>query len=273
MHPPWNYLTHCTRRTDGPWPGQSEESYWDDLLWDRPESDHGPLATLLRIVLSRSMRGSSKAIRGGVPVVCWTEVPGPELPKLRVYRKHRVRWDFCPYGICIERSWLEQQGARPVIYAPPSHWNQLSPQDQPFFQAVHFRRSGPPSTNSGAASSEAATSRAATPGTVNSGTIGLGPVVSQEIEAESQGNSGGIDWRTEREWRTLGDLSLDGLPPDRGFLFVHSEAEAAVMAPASPWPVFTIGELGSFGTTLGPSRQSPPLRSSPLAGTLKNPEI
>lgn len=268
MHPPWNYLTHCTRRTDGPWPGQSEESYWDDLLWDRPESDHGPLATLLRIVLSRSLRGSSKAIRGGVPVVCWTEVPGPELPKLRVYRKHRVRWDFCPYGICIERSWLEHRGARPVIYAPPSHWNQLAPQDRPFFQSVHYRRSGPPFTSSGTVTSETATS-----GAFDSGTIGLGPVVGQEIEAESRGNTGGIDWRTEREWRTLGDLSLDGLPPDRGFLFVHSEAEAVVMAPASPWPVFTIGELGSFGTTLGPSRQSPPLRSSPLPRTLKNPEI
>jgi hypothetical protein len=193
----WPYLTHCTRGRDGPWPGQSTEQYWDELLWDHPDADHGPLETLRRIIRSRRLIGSGQGIRGGAKVVCWTEIPFQELARFRVYRPHRVRWDFCPYGICVDRQWLVDRGARPVIYAPSSHWDDLSEGDRPFFQALSTRQAGHPTDPTHTS----------------------------------------MDWRREREWRTLGDLALDDLPADLGFVFVPSAEEAASLRSASPWPV------------------------------------
>lgn len=130
----WAYLTHCTRRRPGPWPGEDEEQFLDDLILDRAGADHSALAALWRIVRSGRLIASGEFVRGETPVVSWTAVPLSEIPSLRTYRSHLGRWDFEPYGICIRRAWLEDQGARPVQYGDEASWGALPRDDRPFFQ-------------------------------------------------------------------------------------------------------------------------------------------
>jgi hypothetical protein len=137
----WEYLTHTTRACTGSWPGQSQVDYLDSLLDGRSDADHSPFRTLVRIVRQRRLIASSRAIRGGFGVVSFTAVPLAELPGLHVFRPHRARWDFEPYGICISRNWLRQYGVRPVIYAEDAAWIRLSAGERPYFQ--HVRRPSP----------------------------------------------------------------------------------------------------------------------------------
>ena len=130
----WSYLTHCTRRRSGPWPGENEETFLDDLILDRPGADHSALAALWRIVRSGRLMASSELVRGSTPVISLTEVPLSELGRLRAYRSHLGRWDFEPYGICIRRDWLERRGTRPVCYGDEALWESLPPAERPFFQ-------------------------------------------------------------------------------------------------------------------------------------------
>ncbi len=136
----WSFLTHCTRRRQGPWPGQDESQYLDDLILARPEAAHSAFDALRRILRQQRLVATSEAIRGATPVVSLTAVPLAELHRLRVFRPHRGRWDFEPYGICIHRDWLQQQGAQPVRYGDDQLWESLSPAARPFFQLRRTRR-------------------------------------------------------------------------------------------------------------------------------------
>lgn len=130
----WTYLTHCTRRRDGTWPDQSDEEFLDDLILERRESAHSALASLARIVNERRLRASSEGIRGRAPVVSFTAAPLDEIARMRVFRSHRGRWDFEPYGICISQDWLAQRSVRPVQYGNDQLWRSLAAADRPFFQ-------------------------------------------------------------------------------------------------------------------------------------------
>ncbi len=138
--PAWDYLTHTTRACAGAWPGESLERHRDDLLDGRPASDHSAFAALVRIARERLLRASGRAIRGGYAVICFTAVPLDELPRLNVFRVHRGRWDFEPYGIVIRRLWLERRGARPVRYAAAADWAGIAELDRPFFQLARGGR-------------------------------------------------------------------------------------------------------------------------------------
>jgi hypothetical protein len=137
----WPFLTHSTRRREGPWPDQGDKDYLDDLILARREADHSALAALKRIVERQRLIATAATIRGGTPVVSLTAVPLAELHRLRVFRPHRGRWDFEPYGICIRRDWLQAVGARPVQYGNDELWESLPRDDRPFFQLRRTRRS------------------------------------------------------------------------------------------------------------------------------------
>ena len=49
-----------------------------------------------------------------------------------------------------------------------------------------------------------------------------------------------IDWTIEQEWRHLGDLNLQDLPPDAGLVFVPTVEEAERLITISPWPVVVV---------------------------------
>jgi hypothetical protein len=128
------WLTHCTRRRVGPWPQQPTTHYLDELIFEEPSADRSARAAIEQIVTTQRLLASQRGVRGDVPVVCFTAVPLHELQGLNVFRPHRGRWDFQPYGVCIDKDWLVGQGARPVNYATDAEWDQLSADDRPFFQ-------------------------------------------------------------------------------------------------------------------------------------------
>ncbi|MCX7420254.1 MAG: hypothetical protein NT013_12030 [Planctomycetia bacterium] len=137
---PWpegSYLVHWTRRRFGPWPDQSTDEFMDDLLLSRADRSHSAFATLARIVNQRRLIASSSGLRGGFRVVCFSGTPLSEFPQKRIFRRHRGRWDFELFGLCINRDWLAKQGARPVIYGDEKTRPTLADSDKPFWQQRH----------------------------------------------------------------------------------------------------------------------------------------
>lgn len=137
------YLTHWTRAPRYGWCDESEEQYIDRLL--RGESRSAPTAVdaLLRILVERRIRGTSRWVRGGTRVVSLTEVSLVELRERRVYRRHLRRFDFEPYGLCMRREILTRLGARPVMYGDRASGRTLNDQDRPFFQLALSRGARP----------------------------------------------------------------------------------------------------------------------------------
>lgn len=134
LRDPADWLLHWTRACDGPWPGQSENDWLDELITGSPSADHSAFATLKRIAEQGLLIASSSGIRGKYPVVCFTEVPLTEFAIMRTFRRHRHRHDFEPWGVAVRRSALISLGARSVLYGDDSLWETLSQSDRPWFQ-------------------------------------------------------------------------------------------------------------------------------------------
>ena len=130
----WNFLTHCTRRSGGSWPDQEEEEYLDELILGEPTRDRSSLASLVRIITTQRLLATGTTIRSGTKVVSFTEAKLSELSTMRTFRSHRSRWDFEPYGICIDKRVLESRGTRAVTYGDEELWSRLAETDRPFFQ-------------------------------------------------------------------------------------------------------------------------------------------
>ena len=145
----WVYLSHTTRACPGPWPEQPPDDYLDSLLQARGDADHSSVGTLERILRQRRLVASTRTARGGVRVVSLTAFPLSRLPELRRFRRHRGRWDFEPFGLCIRQEWLTMHGARPVLYGDESAWQNLSESDRPYFQPAHSGGSSPEDTVAG----------------------------------------------------------------------------------------------------------------------------
>jgi hypothetical protein len=58
--------------------------------------------------------------------------------------------------------------------------------------------------------------------------------------AESTRGKKQIDWRLEREWRTIGDIDLRKFGPNDAFVFVADAASAKLLSPFSRWPVIVL---------------------------------
>lgn len=131
---PNDWLLHWTRAATGPWPGETSEDFLDALILRTATADHSAVTTLLRILAEGILRASSEGIRGSFPVVAFTGVPLHEFRKRHVFRKHRHRFDFEPWGIAIRKSCLISLGVRPVIYGEDEVWGALNHEDRPLFQ-------------------------------------------------------------------------------------------------------------------------------------------
>lgn len=134
---PWHdgeYFVHWTRRRNGPWPGEADPDFLDDLLLSRDSANHSAFATLSRIVQQRQLIASATGIRGETAVVSFSAKPLLEVTKQRTFRSHRGRWDCEAYGLCLRREWLHARGIKPVIYGDDDVWSSLPNSDRPFFQ-------------------------------------------------------------------------------------------------------------------------------------------
>lgn len=139
----WPYLTHCTRGEYGRWPDQSEEGFMDDLVvasQSKAMAERDSFATLMRIVDQKRILATNKLKRSPMPTVSFSSVPLAELLRRRQYRSHLRRWDWEPYGICVQRAYLEGVGAREVRYLTDSAFASLDVGDQIYFQVETGRR-------------------------------------------------------------------------------------------------------------------------------------
>ncbi len=127
-------LAHYTRAAPGPWPGQSYREYLDDLWHGGLRARRDAPAVLWRIVQSSRLLASGRLIRGRFPVVSFTAVHPERIADLHRYRAHLLRWDFEPWGIVFDRDWLVNRQVRPVQYRPSHEFEQLSPDERPWYQ-------------------------------------------------------------------------------------------------------------------------------------------
>jgi hypothetical protein len=126
-------LVHCTRAVAGPWPLESDRQFLDSILATCEPRD--ALASLKRILDRRLLARSKSGLRGGHRAVCLSAASLRWIRDARVYRPHRMRWDFEPYGLCFSRRALGVLGAKPVVYAEDDrHWRQLSEEQRFLFQ-------------------------------------------------------------------------------------------------------------------------------------------
>ena len=131
-----NFLIHCTRQRTGPWPEQTEKEFLDDLIFGTDAKSHRPIDALYRILASNRLYGSNQLTRDPREVVCFADVRLEAIAGLRKFRSHLGRWDFEPFGIAIDRNWLQQIGGQPVIYGDDAVWDATSEPERPWFQAA-----------------------------------------------------------------------------------------------------------------------------------------
>ncbi|WP_291982581.1 hypothetical protein [Candidatus Accumulibacter sp. ACC005] len=78
----------------------------------------------MKIVKEGKLRGGTGCIRDGWRCVCFTEAPIAKLSAILASPgAHGSRYE--PYGVMVDKTWLFQQGGRPVIYQAHDEYDLL----------------------------------------------------------------------------------------------------------------------------------------------------
>ena len=115
---PWPYITHWTRRSYTPWPGETSCEFYRDIVNSRGTYARSASAALMRILEEKRIRASTERIRDGGKAVAFTALPPDEAAQLMKWRRRLVRPTFEPYGISISVKAARNAGIRPVEYLP-----------------------------------------------------------------------------------------------------------------------------------------------------------
>ncbi len=129
-----DYLYHYTRACPGPWPGQAYRERLLSLFAGDALAGHAALDTLIRIIIENRVRASSRIVRGGEAVVCWSARHPGEIDAIRRWNPALIRWTFEPYGIAVKRSCLRRLGAKPTIYGKSEAYARIRPSERHRFQ-------------------------------------------------------------------------------------------------------------------------------------------
>ena len=130
------YLVHCTRSRRGPWPDQSISQFHDDLMENPWNAQPSVLETLQRILKQQRLIATNNFRRGNTDTICFSSNEIKELLSMRKFQSHLARWDWEPYGIMIDRDWLERKGARQVSYIDRITAQQTSDEALAFCQVL-----------------------------------------------------------------------------------------------------------------------------------------
>ncbi len=130
------FLVHCTRSRRGPWPDQSVAQFHDELLHSPWKEQPSVLGTLQRILEQQRLIATNNFRRGRTETVCFSSNEITELLSMRRFQPHLARWDWEPYGIMINREWLESNGAKQVAYMDRAAAKQASCEVLDFCQVV-----------------------------------------------------------------------------------------------------------------------------------------
>ncbi|HEX4209750.1 MAG TPA: hypothetical protein VHY56_05120 [Candidatus Binataceae bacterium] len=80
------------------------------------------LDNLMTILSEGRIRGGSRMVLGGQPVVCFCDAPLAELRHMLV-RANRRRYE--PFGLAVDRRFAFQAGARPALYMSTDEAEQI----------------------------------------------------------------------------------------------------------------------------------------------------
>ena len=130
------YLVHCTRARRGPWPDQSLTQFHDELLQNPWDEQPTAMMTLQRILKQQRLLATNSFRRGNQDTVCFASKELVELLAMRRFQSHLARWDWEPYGIMIDRKWLQSHGAKQVCYIDRPTAKQTSVDELTFCQVV-----------------------------------------------------------------------------------------------------------------------------------------
>jgi hypothetical protein len=130
-HWPDDYLIHWTRASNGPWPGETKASFFEDLILAKGRYCRSAVSTLQRILQEEIIRASAWRVAGHQPVVSFTDLSPIDSLGLMRWRSRWARWTFEPYGIAVHRDWAASRGVRPVRYVTEKEWRALAPEEKP----------------------------------------------------------------------------------------------------------------------------------------------
>lgn len=137
----WPYLTHCTRARLFEWSDTTLSAEWDRWLLNGSPEESSPWETLLQIARSQRLLSSPQMTRDKISTISFSAVPLLDLLSRRTYRSHLRRWDWEPYGVCVQKAALAELPVREVIYGDEATWSHLPQEDRPWFQP-RFSRNG-----------------------------------------------------------------------------------------------------------------------------------
>ena len=133
---PDEWLCHWTRPRHGAWIEQRDEEFLDELILGCRTADRSAFAALLRVVEQCQIQ-ASQSVHDASKTVSFTAVPLAEFRHRRIYRKHKFRFDFEPWGIAVRKSALEEFGGRPVTYVDRDRYGDAASDDR-CFQQLRF---------------------------------------------------------------------------------------------------------------------------------------
>jgi len=99
------------------------------------------LDIILAIVGEGRLVAGTGMIRGGYRCVCFTEAPLPAIVSDLVDSEGSFT-RYSPFGLMFEKSWIYEQGARPVIYQPDAEFTELN--EQMRWRHVRYEPAGTP---------------------------------------------------------------------------------------------------------------------------------
>lgn len=108
-------LTHWTRASNGPWPGERRIDYFRDIV----SADQYPRTafhTLTRILTECRLIASPRHMPAKTPVVSFTGLSPAQVVPLMRWRSRFGEMSFEPYGLGLRRSTAERLGIWPVRY-------------------------------------------------------------------------------------------------------------------------------------------------------------
>jgi len=126
-----DFITHWTRASIGPWPGETRAQFYSDLVSVRDRYCRCALDTLHRILREKRIRASAWRIGGSAPMVAFTRLsPIASIPLIR-WRPRWTRWSFEPYGIAVHKDFAATRHVGPVRYVTDAEWRALAADEKP----------------------------------------------------------------------------------------------------------------------------------------------
>jgi len=137
---PWHFLTHWTHTSYEPWQDETKFEFYRSVLENKDDYSHSAFQGLRNILKENRIVRTQRKIRRQFEVVSFTEHAPDEAVFFMSWRKGLIRNYWEPYGIVIDREWLLEHGAKPVLYGTDDLLDSIDESCHPFFQPIRSLR-------------------------------------------------------------------------------------------------------------------------------------